>query len=108
MPTETNVHGDALFMVKTWPQKEYWLVVGGGWRVVAVGGWRLVILGAVLKGCSSQKKMGVLKDSPVLWELLPGSRCSVAGVGVVGRGQGCRAAGFREHLYWRPGGTSDF
>ena len=34
---------------------------GGGWWLVAVGGWRLVAgawwsLGAVLKGCTSQKK----------------------------------------------------
>ena len=79
MPTETNVHGDALcFMVKTWATTETalnngwrltapggWrlrLAAGGGWRLVAVGGWWLVAVGgwwlavggpweAVLKGC---------------------------------------------------------
>ena len=63
MPTEMNVHGDALcFMVKTWARHKrteallnngwrlaavggWWrLAVGGGWRL-ALGGWRLVAVG---------------------------------------------------------------
>ena len=41
----------------------WWLVaVGGGWWLVAVGGWWS--LGAVLKGCAEQNKIGVVKDSP--------------------------------------------
>jgi len=46
------------------------LVVGGGWQLVAVGGWwQLAVgsgrsLGAVLEGCSQQKKLGLLNDTP--------------------------------------------
>ena len=41
MPTETNVHGDALcFMVMTFSTSKV-----GGWQLVAVGGWRLAVGG---------------------------------------------------------------
>ena len=60
VPTETNLHGDALcFMVKTWTRQKTThkttlrLVAGGGWRLAAVGGgwlavgggWRLAVCG---------------------------------------------------------------
>ena len=55
MPTDTNVHGDALCcMVTTWATTEtvsnngWRLVAVGGWWLVAVVGWRLVAVGG---GC---------------------------------------------------------
>ena len=53
-PTKTNVHGDAIcFVVKTWARHITTetvlnnggrLVVGGGWRLMAVrSGWRLAL-----------------------------------------------------------------
>ena len=78
MPTETNVHGDALcFVVKTWTRHkttERVLNTVGGWRLSdsAVGGWRLVVVGGWRRlaavggprGLSLTKKNAVLKESP--------------------------------------------
>ena len=48
MPTETDVHGDALcFMVKTWARhKTTETVMNNGWRLVAVGGGRRLAVAA--------------------------------------------------------------
>ena len=47
MPTETNLHGDALcFMVKTWARhKTTKALLNSGWRLVAVGGWGRLAVG---------------------------------------------------------------
>ena len=55
----------------------WWLAVGGGWRLAAVGsGWQLAVgawwcMGAVLKGCPSQrKKSGFSRTTPARPDLL--------------------------------------
>ena len=50
------VGGWRLVAVGSWP-----LVAVGGWRSLAVGGWWS--LGAVLKGCPSQKKLEFLRTA---------------------------------------------
>ena len=48
MPTETNVHGEALcFMVNTWAihKTTEALLPNNCWRLAAVGGWRLAVGG---------------------------------------------------------------
>ena len=45
MPTETNVHGDALCFMVMRPSLLQRLAVGGGWRLAVVGSWRLVAVG---------------------------------------------------------------
>ena len=62
MPTESNVQGDALWlMVKTQDHRtvsknDCRLLAVGGWRLAAVGGWRLAVGGwrLVVLGCGPQ------------------------------------------------------
>ena len=50
MPTETNVHGDALCFMIMGPSLLQRLVVGGWWPLAAVRGWRFVVRGRLAVG----------------------------------------------------------
>ena len=67
LPTETNVHGDALCFMVMGPSLLQRLAVGGWW--LAVGGWRLAVggpWGVSLRAVLDKKEIRVLKDSPGL------------------------------------------
>ena len=114
---ETNVHGDALCFMAMGPPLLQRLPAGGWWWLAAVGGWRLVAvgsgwllasvgswrsLGAVLKGCPSQKKKtGFLKTALIYAYLHSCQGCAWKGLRQGGGGGlPSRLSGYAVWYFW--------